>query len=148
MQKDCLFCNNRFEDESIKRYDDWDLQLFKDDQYYICRTVTVFKNRHIVDVTDLGSSERQELFDMLIPELQESLSEIYSPDLYNYSSLGNDSRHLHLHIIPRYKDPRFFNGRKFEDEHWNQTYSNNHETVKLSEDDRAELIETIRNKMP
>lgn len=148
MIKDCIFCNDKFVDESIKRYDNWDLQLFRDDQYYIGRTVAVFKGRHIVDLIDLLPYEREELFEVLIPELQKSLSKIYDPDMYNYSSIGNDCPHLHLHIIPRYKEPRIFKGRKFEDEYWNETYSQNYERVKLDQEDRRDQIRTIRDGIP
>jgi diadenosine tetraphosphate (Ap4A) HIT family hydrolase len=148
MVENCLFCNDRFGDESIKRYDNWDLQLFRDDQYYIGRTVAVFKDRHIVDLSELRKSEREELFTQVIPDLQASLSKIYEPDLYNYSSIGNDCPHLHMHVIPRYKEPRSFNGKEFEDEYWNQTYSQSYERVKLDEENRKELIQTMRDCIP
>lgn len=147
MNKDCPFCNDAFVEESIKRYDSWDVQLYRDDQYYIGRTVAAFKNRHITDIRELESSEREELFETVLPELQNSLDNIYSPDLYNYSKIGNDCQHLHLHIIPRFKTPRYFNDKKFEDEYWNQTYSQEYKRVRLSEDERDELRGMIRDNM-
>lgn len=148
MVKNCLFCDDKFVDESIKRYDNWDLQLFRDDQYYIGRTVAVFKGRHIVDLTELSPDEREELFELLIPELQESLGKLYDPDMYNYSSIGNDCPHLHMHIIPRYKEPRTFQGKRFEDEYWDKTYSQNYERVKLDKKHRKEQIQAIRDGIP
>ena len=144
----CIFCEDKFEDESIKRYDYWDLQLFRDDQYYIGRTVAVFKSRHIVDVTELESEEREELFNTVIPELQESLDSLFEPDLYNYTSIGNDCRHLHFHIIPRYKKSKTFNGKQFEDEQWDETYAQDYQPVLLDEKDREDLIARIKSNMP
>lgn len=146
MNRDCTFCRGDFSEESITEYNNWDLQLFRDDQYYLGRTAVVFKN-HVVDIADVASDEREELFETVIPELQLSLDTICAPDLYNYAKIGNDCRHLHLQIVPRYKTARHFDGRKFEDEYWNQTYSQEYERVILDEDRRGKLRKTIRDNL-
>lgn len=147
MNKSCIFCDGKFENYSIKRYKHWDLQLFRDDQYYIGRTAVVFKNRHIVDILELKMNERKELFETIIPELQSSLKKTFNPDLYNYSSIGNDCEHLHMHIIPRYKQIKTFAGQEFNDEYFDRTYARDHKQIKLNEDNIVKLIEYLRENI-
>lgn len=147
MKRDCTFCNLDFKYESIKEYDYWDLQLFRDDQYYIGRMVAVFRKNHIVDVTDLNEDARSELFDVVISDAQKMLDGLFDPDLYNYTSLGNDCRHLHIHIIPRYKEPKQFNDKTFVDEYWNHTYSQDYSRVKLDQDERKKLINALQDNL-
>lgn len=145
--KNCVFCQNEFSEYSIKNYENWDLQLFRDDQYYIGRCAIVFQNRHIEDITELNNEERDELFDTVIPELQESLGKMFDPDLYNYTSLGNDCRHLHIHIIPRYKNTVMFDGEEFEDEFWNETYAQDYQSIKLDDNKYTKLINQINKNL-
>ena len=50
--------------------------------------------------------------------------EFSQPDMpLNYASLGNIARHLHVHVIPRYKSSRFFDGITFTDQRWGQNYA-------------------------
>ena len=47
---------------------------------------------------------------------------LFQPDLFNYASLGNEIRHLHIHVVPRYKKQRIFQGIEFIDKKWNYFY--------------------------
>jgi diadenosine tetraphosphate (Ap4A) HIT family hydrolase len=147
MKENCIFCNNEFEEFSIREYKNWDLQLFRDDQYYIGRSAIVFRNRHIVDLVNLNKNEYDELFTDVIPDLQKSLGKIFDPDLYNYSKIGNDCEHLHMHIVPRYKTSREFMGIKFEDEYWDQTYAQDYDRIKLNQNKISNLINILKNNM-
>lgn len=120
-EQECEFCRGEFEHTVIKKYDNWTLQLFLN-QYYLGRCL-VKLDRHTVDLTGLREEERRELFENVLPSLKAAIDETFSPDLYNYSSLGNDCRHLHLHVIPRYRDERKFNKTVFRDENWNSHYT-------------------------
>ena len=144
---DCLFCANQFESASIKEYEFWDLQIFVDDQYYVGRCVAVFKQDHIVDVTELTNKAILELHNTVLPELQDALGTLFDPDFYNYSSLGNDCEHLHYHIIPRYKDTIVYNGKEYTDEYWGKTYKQEYERVKLDDSELSELITDIREQI-
>jgi diadenosine tetraphosphate (Ap4A) HIT family hydrolase len=79
-------------------------------------------NRHEVDLFDLKEHERNELFEKIVPELKRIIGELFRPDLYNHAFLGNDCRHLHLHLIPRYSSSREFAGKTFRDGNWNSHY--------------------------
>lgn len=53
-------------------------------------------------------------------EIETALSNIetFKPDWFNYWQMGNGLHHLHYHGIPRYKDSREFNGKKWVDTTW------------------------------
>jgi len=145
MKQDCEFCQNEFSHTVIKDYDKWQIQIFLD-QCYLGRTLVKLK-RHAVDLTELRQEERSELFETVLPELKEATDNLFDPDLYNQATLGNDCRHFHLHLIPRYKDSKKFNGETFRDENWNSDYKPYPEDFELSEETlnriREELIEEI-----
>ena len=145
MEKDCEFCNNKFEDTAIKDYDNWQVQLFTN-QYYLGRSLIKLK-RHAVDITEMKSEERKELFEKIIPELKNTLDQLYEPDLYNYSSLGNDCRHLHFHIIPRYKKERIVNSEKFKDENWNSHYKGYPKNPEIKQETFKNIKKTIKEKI-
>jgi diadenosine tetraphosphate (Ap4A) HIT family hydrolase len=74
----------------------------------------VIPKRHVASFFDATEGERQELLS-LIDEVKEQLENEYSPDAYNIgindgSAAGQTVKHLHIHLIPRYKgdvvDPR------------------------------------------
>lgn len=148
MNKDnCLFCNNSFKYASIKKYNHWDWQLFVDDQYYIGRCVIVLRGRHVSNINNINIDERNELFETVLPDVNDGLDNTFSPDLYNYSSLGNDCRHVHIHVIPRYKKPVEYDGEIYKDEFWNQTYSQDYKRIKFNNEELKDLIEVIKSNM-
>ena len=66
----------------------------------------IFPNRHVVDIRELDSEERQAM-DKLLDRSLEVLDKLYSPDAYNIGfnmgrTAGASVDHLHMHIIPRY----------------------------------------------
>jgi len=140
MDSECEFCNDEFEDAWVKNYEFWNLQLHTN-QYYLGRCI-VKLNRHAVDITEMSQKERQELFTIIVPEVKEALDELFGPDFYNYASLGNSSRHLHFHIIPRYSSKREFAGRTFKDENWDSHWKPDYDTD-ISQEVLQEIIETL-----
>lgn len=147
MVQDCIFCNKEYENYTVKKYDHWDLQLFGDSQYFIGRSVIVFRDAHIEDICDATDAALLELLNHIIPDLKGALESLFSPDLYNYASLGNDARHLHIHVIPRYKTPVQFDKRTFEDEFWNRDYALNDNQRMLNEETMTYLQWEIKNNL-
>lgn len=124
---DCPFCGDipseTREDMPTTRvteYGHWTV-LLHFNQYYLGRCIVAL-NRHIVDLFELQEEERRALFEMVVPDLRAALTAVFDPDLFNYAALGNQVRHLHLHVIPRYASPREFAGERFEDERWGRNY--------------------------
>ncbi len=55
--------------------------------------------------------------------IKQALKELFAPDKMNYAALSNVSSTIHVHIIPRYQEPRIFYGLKFVDIRWGQNYA-------------------------
>jgi diadenosine tetraphosphate (Ap4A) HIT family hydrolase len=53
----------------------------------------------------------------------ERLTAAFHPDHFNYVFLQNQDRHVHLHVIPRYRTMRQFEGVRFTDPDFGAHYS-------------------------
>lgn len=144
-EESCEFCREKFDHTIIKEYNNWTLQLFLDQQY-LARTL-IKLDRHIVDFFNIKEEERKELFQIIVPEVKTALNQLFDPDLYNYASLGNDCRHLHLHLIPRYSSEREFMGQKFVDQDWNSHYKNDRKSEELTQEIFQELKTEIKQEL-
>jgi diadenosine tetraphosphate (Ap4A) HIT family hydrolase len=77
--------------------------------------------RHEQDLFRLSPAEMTELW-RLAANVRQALRELFQTDHFNYAFLGNSDRHLHLHIVPRYRGTRFFAGLVFDDKAWGHHY--------------------------
>lgn len=113
----CSMCNTPEEYKKflIKKFDYWRVELHEN-QCYLGRTIIILK-RHAEDLSEINSKEKDELFS-IIKSLKKILQNVFNPDVINYASLGNKTRHLHLHIIPRYQRQIEFAGTLFMDKRW------------------------------
>ena len=146
----CLFCEPdknfhgyTIKDLSVKKYKYWTLFLHPY-QSYLGRC-WIRLNRHIVDFLDISDRERAELF-RIMKKLKKALNSLFKPNLFNYAALGNEVRHLHLHIIPRYKDKRVFKNMVFIDKRWNRIHKP-YERQKLPARILKELIKQIKQRL-
>jgi diadenosine tetraphosphate (Ap4A) HIT family hydrolase len=73
--------------------------------------------RHEASAAALTSAEWAELHDELRWAV-DRLESAFQPDHFNYAFLQNQDRHVHLHVIPRYKSQRSCAGREFADPDW------------------------------
>lgn len=81
----------------VVRVDDVDYPGF-------CRVIL---NRHIKEMSDLETRERERLMAVVFA-VEQAVRDIMQPDKINLASLGNMTPHLHWHIIPRFKLDRHF----------------------------------------
>jgi diadenosine tetraphosphate (Ap4A) HIT family hydrolase len=109
-------------DLHIKTYDNWDL-LLNEKQSYLGRSVATALRADAVDMNDMTTDERDELFDKVYKDWDEAVSNLFQYDVPNVSCLANDYRHLHWHFVPRYETPRNFEGVQFVDERFGHNYS-------------------------
>jgi diadenosine tetraphosphate (Ap4A) HIT family hydrolase len=118
----CIFCkkNSEYDWLVIKRYKYWRIEL-RNNQNYLGWCFVVL-NRHVEDLIEITPEEQRELF-KVTKKLRKAITKIFQPDLYNYASLGNETRHVHLQIIPRYSNEIVFQGVTFTDENWGSNYS-------------------------
>lgn len=116
---ECRFCNLDFRSVTIYEGEYWRVVL-NSNQYYLGRVIIVLK-RHLEDPLELSRDELNELIELSRKTVM-VLKKLFQPDLINYAMLGNIIRHVHLHVIPRYKSERFFGGVRFIDENWGKHY--------------------------
>ncbi|MFH0700825.1 MAG: HIT domain-containing protein [Candidatus Woesearchaeota archaeon] len=120
----------------------WDLFLHQD-QTVLGRSYFWYKG----EVTDLMNVPERAALELINngKRLKRTLEELFHPDQFNYSSLNNRTKHLHFHVIPRYREPREFMGTPFIDEHFGESYQSN-QGVHLHPTLLAEIKDVIAQK--
>ena len=111
----------------IKDYKYWSVNIHEN-QGNLGRCVIWCKRSDALDLADASKEEQEELFEIL-KTLREALQEVFKPDWFNYAFLGNGTRHLHGHFIPRYAKQRVFMGITFEDKFYGHNYKTDHSFI-------------------
>jgi len=128
----------------LKKYKYWTLYL-SPKQYYLGKLRLVLNRKNVIDLCELKKSETEELL-KIISICKKALTKCFSPDLFNYATLGNCIRHHHWHIIPRYKSKRILNDVVFKDKHWNHlSWPNPYK--KISKKTMEEIHNLISNEL-
>jgi diadenosine tetraphosphate (Ap4A) HIT family hydrolase len=129
-----------FSKYKIKDYKHWSVFVHQN-QGYLGRCVIWCKREDALDLADATPEERGELF-IVLNELRNAIQKAFQPDWLNYSFLGNETRHLHGHFIPRYAKPKTFEGIAFKDELYGHNYKTDHNFSAP-----IEIVEIIRLKI-
>ncbi|MGB3466985.1 MAG: HIT family protein [Cyclobacteriaceae bacterium] len=112
----CIFC--QILDGSIpyqgiiRKWDYWTLMVSR--EQHTLGTMILVHHAHTERFSSISSEALQELQEVQ-RWAEDRLDELFSPDLYNYLQCGNAVRHLHLHMIPRYRSDRSFMSHTFTD---------------------------------
>lgn len=106
----------------IKSYQYWDLYLHEN-QCYLGRTFLQLKNETGVEDFLAIAPDAQREFFAVGNQLKTALKKLFMPDKMNYAALSNSSPVVHVHLIPRYKESRTFNGMTFTDTRWGKNYA-------------------------
>ncbi len=69
-----------------------------------CRVIW---NEHVREMSDLPVADRNRLMQVVFA-VEAALRECWNPDKINLASFGNVVPHMHWHVIPRWRDDRFF----------------------------------------
>lgn len=129
----------------IKDFKHWAVYLHLN-QYYLGRVYIWAKRADSLDLFEISSEEKEELFIIGI-KLKEALGKLFSPDIYNYVVQANVTPHLHMHFIPRYKSSRIFEGIEFKDERWGKNYAPYDYDFKVSEDILTKIRDAIKDAL-
>ena len=104
-----------YEQFSIKDFSFWKLYLHQNQFPYLGRCYAWANRSDAVEISDMTVSEREDLFEKVIPAWRRAIDGLCHPDKINLAILGNTSPHLHTHLIPRFQTPRQFGGIEFID---------------------------------
>jgi|SRR5215813_7351644 len=96
----CVFCNPS--GETVVWSDARCRVLHVTDAGFVgfCRVVW---NEHVTEFSDLDEADRNHVMKVVVA-VERSLRSLLSPHKMNVASLGNQTPHLHWHVIPRYRD--------------------------------------------
>ena len=124
----------------VKDYTHW-LVNIHENQGYLGRCIVWCKRENALDLADATEAEQKEIITVL-GELREATKRAFQADWFNYAFLGNGTRHLHGHFVPRYSSPRELEGTTFVDERWGHNYRTDHDFVTP-----PEVLEAVRVKL-
>lgn len=110
------------------------LILFKE-QSHPGRVIVAY-NGHESEIVNLDEEE-QIAFLRDVNTAANAIHKAFSPDKVNYGAYGDTGHHLHVHLVPKYKD-------EFE---WGGVFSMNPGETLLSEEEYTEMIEKIKNAL-
>ena len=141
---DCLFCNIKESKDStfVRDFGNWILRV--NPYQFLLGICVLVRKDHKEGFTSLSEEEIVEAHNNL-KLVESSLQRSFSPDWFNYLQTNNKIRHLHFHIIPRYKNPVTFRDEEFIDTNY---YGMPVESAReLPENTMKMLIETIKTNI-
>ena len=123
----------------------WDVYLHEN-QCYIGRVFILLKNdAGIEDFLSIEGDIREEFFHMG-DRLKGTLKRLFNPDKMNYAALSNTSEKIHVHCVPRYREPREFKGRVFKDERWGKNYAPYDRSFVIPENELIAIKEYLKQE--
>lgn len=135
---ECLYCQNNdtLQQLMIKVTDLKVSQLFLfKEQSYHGRCNVVYKD-HAIELYEL-SDEQRNLFMEDVATVARAIAKAFNPDKINYGAFSDTLSHLHVHIVPKYKDGYGF-GNVFE---------MNPQKTYLSDEDYDNTINKIKSNL-
>lgn len=108
-----------------------DLILFKE-QSHPGRCIVAYRD-HVSELTELSDEERNAFFSD-VARAAKAIHAAFRPDKVNYGAYGDTGRHLHFHLVPKYKD-------QFE---WGGVFQMDPKRVTLSQDDYSAMAEKLK----
>jgi len=135
---ECLYCQNN---DTLHRLmikicdlEVSQLFLFKE-QSYLGRCNVVYKD-HGVEFHELNDAQRN-AFMRDVARVGKAIVAAYNPTKINYGAYADTISHLHMHVVPKYKDGYGFGG----------VFEMNPQKVALSDAEYAEIIEKIKTNL-
>ena len=107
------------------------LILFKE-QSHPGRCIVAYKD-HVSEIVNISDEERNAFFSD-VNRAAKAIHKAFHPDKINYGAYGDTGCHLHMHLVPKYKD-------EFE---WGGVFAMNPDQRYLSDAEYEEMIEKIK----
>ncbi|MDR1754907.1 MAG: HIT family protein [Eubacterium sp.] len=108
--------------------------LFKEQTY--AGRCNVVLNSHTGNLFDLSPNNLHAFIDD-VANTANAINIIFSPDKINYGAYSDKMQHLHMHIVPKYKDGQ----------NWGDTFEMNPQKTYLSDDEYIKLAGKIKEKL-
>lgn len=110
------------------------LVLFKE-QSKPGRCIVAYKD-HVGEMVDLSDEERDAFF-ADVARVSRAIHKAFHPDKVNYGAYGDTGCHLHMHLVPKYKDG----------DEWGGIFQMNPDKVYLSEEEYGKMIAAIKENL-
>lgn len=107
------------------------LVLFKE-QSHPGRCIVAYKD-HVGEMVELSDEERNAFF-ADVNRVAKALHAAFHPDKINYGAYGDTGRHMHFHLVPKYKDGP----------EWGGVFQMDPKQTYLSQEEYAEMIAKIK----
>lgn len=135
---ECLYCQkSELLDRLMIKIADLEVSqlfLFKE-QSHPGRCNVVYKD-HSVEFHELNDEQRN-AFMGDVAKVAKAIAAAFNPDKINYGAYADTISHLHMHIVPKYKDGLGFGG----------VFEMNPQKVNLSDEEYAEVIAKIKAQL-
>lgn len=99
------------------------------------RVILAYKD-HVDSLMDLSDSDRAAFFND-VAKLGSAVRKIFNPDKINFGMYADTAHHMHMHIVPKYKDG----------DEWGGTFQMNPNKVFLTEDEYEKMAQQIREAL-
>ena len=111
------------------------LILFKE-QSHPGRCIVAYKD-HTGELVDLTDEERNAFF-ADVSAAAKAIHAAFHPDKVNYGAYGDTGRHLHFHLVPKYRDGY----------EWGGVFEMNPGRTHLTAEEYADMIARIKAELP
>ena len=110
------------------------LILFKE-QSHPGRCIVAYQD-HVSEIVDITEEERRRFMED-VARAAKAIHAAFHPDKLNYGAYGDTGCHLHVHLVPKYRD-------EFE---WGGTFQMNPGKVFLTDAEYEEMIAAIKAQL-
>lgn len=110
------------------------LILFKE-QSKKGRFIVAYKD-HVSEIVDISEEERNAFF-ADVNAAAKAIHKTFHPDKLNYGMYGDTGCHLHMHLVPKYKDG----------DEWGGIFQMNPQKLYLSEEEYVKMAEMIQENL-
>ena len=139
--KNCAYCMMKEDDKLLSQFGIFicdlsvsSLILFKE-QSHKGRCIVAYKD-HVSEIVNISDEERNAFF-ADVNRAAKAIHAVFKPDKINYGAYGDTGCHLHVHLVPKYKD-------EYE---WGGVFEMNPKRIFLSEAEYKEIIEKIKREI-
>ena len=137
----CKLCGYLKSYHWVKEYKHWNIGVTR--AQATLGNLFIVLRRHENFLANTSPEEFTELH-AILKDAKRMLDNAFKPDWYNTVQLTNAEPHLHIHVIPRYKERRAFEGKEFLDSTFGYAYTST--TTKQDEEFIRSLSEFLRQE--